>query len=399
MEDCGKISLMADIYNIPDLKRHEYKVATELQEKLIDDLKNRHDAESQRLLRHIALPDLSSSTDSPLHEIVERIKKLPTFSNFDVINIPEIVPASISFDLFDFASDHPARSHSDTYYVDDTNILRTHDTVFWHYYLKLPEIKKRITQKQPLGTVCYGKVYRKDEIDRLHSNIFHQMGSWFLIPDGQKLMSITDLKEVLAELVKAVFGPTIEFRFNTDIFPYTDPSLEMEIKTSNGDWIEVVGGGLPKKSVLKKMGVEGYNGWAFGFGIERLAIISMSLPDIRLLWSTDKRIKNQLVLGQKYVEVSKYPPVTRDISFVVSKDFEPNNYYELVRDVIDSQFIEEIKQLDRYEDVAKFGSGQVSYTYRIVYRHLDRTLTNEEVDKLHHQLEKKTISEFKASIR
>lgn len=390
---------MTDFYSSPELKRHDYHVSLDEQDRLIAQLKDRPDAESQRIQRHLALPDLSRTPDSPLFEIVERIKKLPTFLNFDIINIPEIVPSSISFDLFDFAPDHPARSNSDTYYVDDNSILRTHDTVFWHYYLNLPEIKKKVADKQAFGTICFGKVYRKDEIDRHHSNIFHQMGSWFLIPDEKGKITLDHLKGVLSELVKGVFGSEVEFRFNTDIFPYTDPSLEMEIKSSNGDWIEVVGGGLPKKSVLKKMGLEGYNGWAFGFGLERLAIISMSLPDIRLLWSTDERIKKQLVLGQKFVEVSKYPPITRDISFIVSTNFEPNNYFELVRDVIDSQFIEEIQQLDRYEDLAKFGPNKISYTYRVVYRHLDRTLTNEEVDAFHHQLEAKTISEFQATIR
>jgi hypothetical protein len=88
-------------------------------------------------------------------------------------------------------------------------------------------------------------------------------------------------------------------------------------------WVEIMGGGMPKKSVLKKMGLEGYNGWAFGFGLERLAIISMELPDIRLLWSEDPRVKKQLKMGQKFVEVSKYPPIVRDISFIVDKSLIP----------------------------------------------------------------------------
>src|SRR3989344_5433068 len=99
--------------------------------------------------------------------------------------------------------------------------------------------------------------------------------------------------------------------------------MEVEI---GGKWVEVVGCGVVKGSVLEKLGVDpkNYTGWAFGFGLERLAIASMDLPDIRLLWSDDPRVKKQLQLGNKYVSVSKYPPITRDISFVVGSDFIPN---------------------------------------------------------------------------
>ena len=249
---------------------------------LIQKLKDRTDPEAMRMKRYLEMPDLSRTPGSPLFEMVERVKNVPVQKNFDVINIPEIVPASISFDLFNFEQDHPARSKSDTYYVDDKNILRTHDTVFWYYYLNLPEIKARIAKNESLGTLCYGKVFRKDEIDRRHMNIFHQMGGWCLVPDSEKILSLDDLKNVLAEIVKTIFGPDVVYRFNEDIFPYTDPSLEVEVQME-GEWVELLGGGMPKKAVLANMGVTGYNGWAYGFGLERLAIASMKLPDIRLL--------------------------------------------------------------------------------------------------------------------
>ena len=280
------------------------------------------DPEALRMKRYLAMPDLSRTPGSPLHELIERVLHLPILENFDNIVIPEIVPAYVSFDLFDFASDHPARSKSDTYYVDDKNILRTHDTVMWYYYLNCPEIKERIAQKKPLGVMCYGKVYRKDEIDSRHMNIFHQMGGLYLIPDSERMFALDDLKDVLSQIVKALFGAEVQYRFLEDVFPYTDPSTQVEVNI-NGKWVEILGSGMPKKSVMKKFGLEGYNGWAFGFGLERLAIISMDLPDIRLLWSTDERVKKQLHLGQKFVEVSKYPPVVRDISFVVPKTFYP----------------------------------------------------------------------------
>jgi phenylalanyl-tRNA synthetase alpha chain len=290
-----------------------------------------------------------------------------------------------------------ARSKSDTYYVDEKNVLRTHDTVMWYYYLNLPEIKEKIAKQEKLGVLCYGKVYRKDEIDRKHMNIFHQMGALFLQPDSEGIMPLESLKEILSEIVEGVFGKDTEYKFLDDTFPYTDPSLQIEVKI-NDTWVEIMGGGMPKKSVLKKMGLEGYNGWAFGFGLERLAIISMELPDIRLIWSTDERVRKQLKLGTKFNEVSKYPPVVRDISFIVKNDFMPNNYFDLVRDVV-GDLAEEMALIDKYENAEKFGVDNISYAYRITYRSLDRTLTNEEIDTLHKKLEYQTTSVFNATIR
>jgi len=357
------------------------------------------------MLRYLNMPDLSRTPGSPLFEIVERVKAVPQFANFDVTEIPEIVPASVSFDLFDFPPEHPARSKSDTYYVDEENILRTHDTVFWYYYLNHPEVKARLDKGESMGTLCYGKVYRKDEIDSRHMNVFHQLGGWYIAPDSEEVKP-DDLKEALGNIVRAIFGPETVFRINTDTFPYTDPSFEVELNVkgtaaegpARGEWLEILGSGMPKKSVFKKMNVEGYHGWAFGFGIERLAIASMALPDIRLLWSDDERIKKQLVLGTTYQEVSKYPPVTRDISFIVSKTFTPNDYFDLVRD-IGGDLIEEVALLDSYENDAKFGEDKMSYAYRIIYRSIERTLTSEEVDALHKQLEGETTKQFDATVR
>lgn len=369
------------------------------------ELEQRDDAEAKRMLRYLNMPDLSRTEGSPLHEIVKRVKNIPTLKDFDVTDIPEIVPASVSFDLFDFPADHPARSKSDTYYVDEENILRTHDTVFWYYYLNHPEIKARIERGESMGTLCYGKVYRKDEIDSRHMNIFHQLGGWYIAPDSEPVEP-DDLKQTLGDIVRAIFGPDTKFRINDDTFPYTDPSFEVELNVkgtaaegpARGEWLEILGSGMPKKSVLKKMGVEGYHGWAFGFGIERLAIASMALPDIRLLWSDDERIKKQLILGETYQEVSKYPPVLRDISFIVSKTFSPNDYFDLVRD-IGGDLIEEVELLDKYENDEKFGENKMSYAYRITYRSIERTLTSEEIDIIHKKLEEETTTQFSATIR
>lgn len=344
------------LYDKTRLEKKEYRISLDAQEKALASLDARNDANAERIKRYRAMADLSRTESSPLHEIVAKVTSLPVLENFDNIIIPEVVPADINFDLFDFPPEHPARSTSDTYYVNDKNILRTHDTVMWYYYLNLPEIKEKIAQKKPLGVLCYGKVYRKDEIDRHHMNIFHQFGGLYLQPDSEGILPIDELKNVLTRIVQGTFGPDVKYRFLEDTFPYTDPSLQVEVEV-NGQWVEILGGGMPKKSVLSKFDVEGYNGWAFGFGLERLAIISMELPDIRLLWSADERVKKQLHMGQKFVEVSKYPSIVRDISFVVNKDFAPNVYFDLVRDVV-GDLAEEVTLLDEYENEAKFGKDK-----------------------------------------
>ena len=332
----------------------------------------------------------------PLKEIVVRTLNVKSLAGFDDIKIPEIVSTDILFDLFNMPPGHPARSKSDTYYADDEHALRPHDTVFWYYYLNHPVIKERIKNNESFGAICYGKVYRKDEIDNRHMNVFHQIGGLYLAPDTKQTVTLDDLKNTLSEVAKSIFGD-IKFRFYEHTFPYTDPSIEMEAEI-NGQWIEMVGSGLPRKSVLSNFGVVGFNGWAFGFGLERLAMASMDLPDIRLLWSDDSRIKKQLKLGNKFKEVSKYPPIMRDISFVVDKDFVPNNYFDLIRDLGDD-LVEQVELLDKYENTEKFGEGKVRLRYRIVYRSNDRTLVSEEVDEIQNKIYEETKKKFNAELR
>ncbi len=373
---------------------------------IVKQLQQKTDPISERLKRFLTMPDLSRTSGSPINELIQRILALPELQSFDDVEVPEIVPAAQSFDLFDFPADHPARSPSDTYYVNDTHILRTHTTISWYYYLMSDEAKEKIKNNEPLGVITYGKVYRKDEIDRHHMNVFHQVDGYYLAPKSLKTITIDDLKEILVKIAQASFGKDVKYRFNEDKFPYTDPSLEMEVQIGAPDdsvgakWVEVLGSGIVKGSVLEKLGVDSsnYTGWAFGFGLERLAIISMELPDIRLLWSEDERVKKQLHLGNKFKEVSKFPPITRDISFIVSKEFVPNNYYDLIRDM-GGNLIEEVQLADTYTNPEKFGADNVSYTFRIVYRSNERTLVSSEVDEIQTQIYDATKQQFGAELR
>jgi len=369
------------------------------EKQLKSDIKKRTDVEGLRLERFLGMPDLSRTERSPIRELAKRIVELPDFRDFDVIKVPEIVPAKESFDLFNFSPDHPARSRSDTYYVNDNYILRTHTTIMWYYHFALPEVKKKIQEGTPFGVLSYGKVYRRDELDRHHMNVFHQMDGVYLCKKEEKIIGLPELQAVLITIAKAIYGPGIKYRFNKDTFPYTEPSLEMEIEVG-GRWVEVLGSGVVRAVVLDNLDIDSntWNGWAFGFGLERLAILSMNLPDIRLLWSEDERVKRQLRLGNSYKEVSKFPPITRDISFVVKADFVPNDYFDLIRD-IGGDIVEEVSLLDKYENAEKFGAGKISYTYRIVYRSNERTLTIEEISPIQDKIIEETKKQFRAEVR
>ena len=374
-------------------------ISLEEEETIKEQLEKRSDPEAQRLERFLAMPDLTRAEGNPLCEIAKRVLSLEDFKDFYDIKTPEIVGTDVSFDLFDFAQDHPARSKSDTYYIDDKHILRTHTTVMWYYFLIQEEIKNKIRNGESVGSLSHGKVYRRDEIDRSHMNVFHQIDGWYLCPKSIREITKEDLQDVLAKIARAIYGENVKYRFNEDTFPYTHPSIEMEIERG-GKWLEVLGAGVVKGTVLKNLGIdpEVYNGWAFGFGLERLAMISMELPDIRLLWSDDERVKKQLKLDNKFKEVSKFPGITRDISFVVDKNFTPNDYYDLVRD-LGKDLVEEVKLLDTFINAEKFGADRISYTFRVLYRSNERTLVSTEVDVIQNRLYQETKNRFNAEIR
>jgi len=345
------------------------------------------------------LPDLTKKDHSPVKILFDQIINLPRFDGFDIVEFPRIVNIEQCFDLLNMPRDHTARKETDTYYLDDIHILRTHTTAFWSFYLKDKEVLKRLETDGHIEALSRGIVFRKDEIDRHHFPAFHQIDGLLICKKDKKVITQKDLKDVQIDLAKGIFGADIEYKFLEDTFPYTVESLEMDIMF-NGDWMEVNGAGLVNPVVLEKFGLDPavYNGWAFGFG-ERLAMIKMEIPDIRILWSNDERITRQFTdINSKFKEVSKFPATTRDISFIIDKDISLNNYYEIVRDYADN-LIEEVKLLDEYENEEKFGKDKKSYTFRIVYRSSERTLTNEEINKIQTEIRAKTEKELSAVLR
>jgi len=379
--------------------RREINIKDAKETELIAQLQQKTDTKSERIKRLLKLPDLTKKEDSPVKILFDQILNLPRFKDFDIVDFPKIITVEQCFDLLNAPKDHPSRKETDTYYLDETHILRTQMTAFWSFYLKDPEVLKRLETEGEIKALAPGIVYRKDEIDRHHFPAFHQIDGLLICKKDRKIITQQDLKDVQTDLAKGIFGEDIEYKFLDDDFPYTVESLEMDIMFNN-NWLEVNGAGLVNPIVLKNFGLdpEVYNGWAFGFG-ERLAMIKMEIPDIRILWSQDPRITSQFKdINSKYKEVSKYPETSRDISFIIDKNINLNNYYEIVRDFAEN-LIEEVKLVDEFENAEKFGADKKSYTFRIVYRSHERTLTSEEVNKIQEEIRTETEKELKAILR
>jgi phenylalanyl-tRNA synthetase alpha chain len=270
----------------------------------------------------------------------------------------------------------------------------------WPFYLQRDGVLEELEKEGEIGLLSYGKVFRKDEIDRSHFPVFHQVDGLYICKKEKKIIGIPELQEVLSAIAKAIYGDSIIYKFLEDTFPFTDPSTQVEIQ--KGDtWLEVVGAGVVHAQVLRNLNINPgiYNGWAFGFGLERLAMIKMDISDIRIFWSSDSRITSQFKdIDSQYKEVSKYPMTYRDISFIINRGTSLNNYYEIIRDCA-GDLVEEVKMIDQYENKEKFGEGNVSYTFRIIYRSPERTLTNEEVNQIQEKIIEKTKQELNAAVR
>lgn len=379
--------------------RKEIIITDPNEQKLIEELNKRTDVKAERIKRLLELPDLTKKEGSPVKIINDKILELPVWANFDVIKIPTIVTTEDDFDLLNTPKDHPSRRESDTYYLDQNHILRTQMTVMWPYYFRDKDVLERLKIEGGVGSLAPGIVFRKDEIDKKHFPAFHQTDFLYVCRRDKHVITLKELQDIQAEAVKAIFGD-IEFRFLVDTFPFTDPSTQVEINWQ-GNWIEITGAGLVHPNCLRNFGLdpEVYNGWAGTFGLDRVAMIKMGIPDIRILWSSDPRITSQFKdINSKYKEVSKYPETSRDISFIIDKSINLNNYYEIVRDFAEN-LIEEVKLVDEFENEAKFGAGKKSYTFRIVYRSPERTLTNEEINKIQDEIREETVKQLNAVLR
>lgn len=381
-------------------KRQYIVVDDPIAEKLEQEIKTKKDTNAIRIQRLLSLPDLSRKENSPIKFLIDKIVAISEFKNFDIIEIPEIVSVRDNFDLLNAPADHPSRQETDTYFLNKDYVLRTQTTVMWPFYLQRPEVVKQLEQAGEIGLLSFGKVYRKDEIDRSHFPIFHQIDGLYICKIKDKEIGMKELQDVLSMIAKNLYGDKVNYRFLEDTFPFTDPSTQIEIQQDD-KWLEIVGAGVVHKQVLRNLNIdpEVYNGWAFGFGIERLAMVKMGIPDIRIFWSEDPRITSQFKdINSQYKEVSKFPMTYRDISFIIDKSTSLNNYYEIIRDCA-GNLVEAVETLDKYENEEKFGKDKISYTFRIVYRSPERTLTNEEINIIQDTIRTRTVQDLNAVLR
>ncbi|MEW5314240.1 MAG: hypothetical protein WDW38_005751 [Sanguina aurantia] len=189
----------------------------------------------------------------------------------------------------------------------------------------------------------------------------------------------------------------VECRWIDAYFPFTEPSIELEI-FFNGKWLEVLGCGVMQQSILDANYRPGHTAWAFGLGLERLAMVLFDVPDIRLFWSGDERFTRQFKAGDlkaKFKPYSKFPSCYKDMAFWVSPEFTENNLCELVRN-IGGDLVEEVTLIDQFTNAK---NGKTSNCFRITYRSMERSLTDEEINSLQVEVRKQTEEVLKVQLR
>jgi phenylalanyl-tRNA synthetase alpha chain len=250
-----------------------------------------------------------------------------------------------------------------------------------------------------------GDVYRRDEIDTTHYPVFHQIEGVKVFSESElpntlseeKQLQIAeqDLKKNLERLVTSIFG-NVKMRWVDAYFPFTVPSWEMEIFWQD-KWLEVLGCGLVHPQIMKNCNIGHKRGWAFGLGLERLALVLFEIPDIRLFWSEDPRFSNQFTSDNivKFQPFSKYPPCIKDITFWLPKSYHQNDLYEFVRSV-GKDLIESVELLDKFIHPK---TARESHCYRITYRSMERNLTNDEINVIQEQIRRGVVSKLGVELR
>ena len=240
--------------------------------------------------------------EHPMNKVLQEIKDIFVGMGYQIVDGPEVELASYNFTRLNIEEGHPSRDRSDTFYFtdDDTLLLRTQTSPM--------QIRVMENTKPPICILAPGRVYRKDEADATHSPMFHQIEG--LVVDEHITMG--DLKGALETLMKRLYGEDAVMRFRPHHFPFTEPSCEMDMQchkchgtgevdgnvcsTCHGEgWIELLGAGMVHPAVLEGCGIdpEKYSGFAFGMGLERMAMRRTRINDLRLIFDNDVRFLNQ----------------------------------------------------------------------------------------------------------
>ena len=301
----GKITLLnTKIKDLPPEERKEYgakvneikNLFTNIYEEKLNKLKElelNKKLEKERI--DITLPATSINTGAPniLEKLVEEVEELLISMGYDVEDGPELEEDKYNFELLNIPKGHPARDAQDTFYIKDEEILLRSQT---------SPVQARVMLehkgKSPIRMICPGKTYRRDDDDATHSHQFMQIEGLLI----DKVVSLSDLKGTIDEIVKKLFGSDIETRFRPSYYQFTEPSVEVDISCFNchkkgcnickhTGWITVAGAGIVHPNVLRNCGYDPsiWTGFAFGFGAERLAMLKYGINDIRAFYQTDLR--------------------------------------------------------------------------------------------------------------
>ena len=231
----------------------------------------------------------------PISLVLDEVLDVFTGMGFEVVQGPEVEFDLYNFELLNVPKNHPARDAQDTFYIDDNVVLRSQTSPV--------QARVMTTRKPPIRIVCPGRVYRADEVDATHSPVFHQLEGLVVAED----VTMADLKGTLDAFAKRLYGEDITTRFRPSFFPFTEPSAEVDLtcmachgkgcRVCKGTgWIEVLGSGMVNPKVLEMCGIDSrkYSGFAFGVGLERIAMLRYGITDMRLLYEGDVRFLSQL---------------------------------------------------------------------------------------------------------
>jgi phenylalanyl-tRNA synthetase alpha chain len=230
----------------------------------------------------------------PLTRVTEEIIEVFEGLGFSVAEGPEVESDYYNFAALNFPDDHPARDMQDTFHLSSDALLRTHTSPV--------QIRTMKAQRPPVRIICLGKVYRRDILDATHSPMFHQVEGLAV----DRHITMADLKATLQLFAREMFGPRSTVRFRPSFFPFTEPSAEVDVRCfkCGGDgcrfckesgWLEILGSGMVHPNVLRNVGYdpEEVTGWAFGMGIDRIALLKYEIDDIRLFFDNDLRFLQQ----------------------------------------------------------------------------------------------------------
>ena len=223
--------------------------------------------------KDVSPPALNKETGAnhPINLMKDSLMNLLISLGFEIVDGPEIETEEFNFDMLNIKKSHPARQMHDTFYVNNkTSVLRTHTSPV--------QIRGMLEKKPPFAFISGGKVYRKDD-DATHLPMFHQIEGIYV----DENVNFAHLKHLIYEIIKNLFGEKIKLRFRPSYFPFTEPSAEVDILSEDGKWLEILGCGIVNPVVLKNcnININKYSGFAFGLGIERMAMLKFGVNDIR----------------------------------------------------------------------------------------------------------------------